>query len=220
MQQWGSWEWGNNRMQKKCLIFHKQRNHRMHTTNNVPQSRCRAFLIYGELSEMGRWSKRRWRHAEGLHFSLFSPHKQEKAVSVCHNTHTQTHSHTHTAQRRKHTHKCRHVQPPPFTCTLHTAAIISTTDAWKHAHAYIPPCFFQTHSHSPLQPTAKLTWSHPPPTQAQIQLTKNYSTTNSPFTHFSTHTHTHRKGNHQGLTGPNWELPVMKFLMCFIVCSK
>ncbi|KAM7375925.1 hypothetical protein PAMP_005686 [Pampus punctatissimus] len=27
---------------------------------------------------MGRWSKRRWRHAEGLHFSLFSPHKQEK----------------------------------------------------------------------------------------------------------------------------------------------
>lgn len=65
----------------------------MHTTNNVPQSRCRAFLIYGELSEMGRWSKRRWRHAEGLHFSLFSPHKQEEPVSVCHNTH-KTHSHT------------------------------------------------------------------------------------------------------------------------------
>lgn len=104
MQQWGSWEWGNNRMQKKCLIFHKQRNHRMHTTNNVPQSRCRAFLIYGELSEMGRWSKRRWRHAEGLHFSLFSPHKQEKAVSVCHNTHTHKHTPTHTHRSKTQAH--------------------------------------------------------------------------------------------------------------------
>lgn len=26
----------------------------MHTTNNVPQSRCRAFLIYGEVSENGQ----------------------------------------------------------------------------------------------------------------------------------------------------------------------
>lgn len=109
----------------------------MHTTNNVPQSRCRTFLIYGELSEMGRWSKRRWRHAEGLHFSLFSPHKQEKAVSVCHNTHK--HTPTHTAQRRERTHKRRHAQPPLFTCTLHTAAIISTTDAWTRAHAFQPP---------------------------------------------------------------------------------
>lgn len=61
----------------------------MHTTNNVPQSRCRAFLIYVEPSEMGRWSKRRWRHAVGLHFSLFSPHKQAMAPAC--SRHTPTH---------------------------------------------------------------------------------------------------------------------------------
>lgn len=146
MQQWGSWEWGNNRMQKKCLIFHKQRNHRMHTTNNVPQSRCRAFLIYGELSEMGRWMQEEVEACWGTPlFSLLTSQTREGCERVPQHTHTNTLPHTHPAQRRKHTHKCRHVQPPPFTCTLHTAAIISTTDAWKHAHAYIPPCFFFKH---------------------------------------------------------------------------
>lgn len=75
----------------------------MHTTNNVPQSRCRAFLIYGEPSKMGRWSKRRWRHAEGLDFSFFSPHKQEKPVSVCHG------AHKHTTQRHQRTHHPHHL---------------------------------------------------------------------------------------------------------------
>lgn len=120
----------------------------MHTTNNVPQSRCRAFLIYGELSEMGRWSKRRWRHAVGLHFSLFSPHKQEKPVSVCHNT--PQHSPTHTAQRHKHMHKCST-----------TPTIYMHTSHFHHRHTLIPT--FSTGSHSPLQLKTKHTWIHPPP---------------------------------------------------------
>lgn len=63
----------------------------MHTINNVPQSRCRAFLIYGELSKMGRWSKRRWRHAKGL-FSLLT--SQTTEACECATQHAQTHSHT------------------------------------------------------------------------------------------------------------------------------
>lgn len=120
----------------------------MHTTNNVPQSRCRVFLIYGELNEMGRWSKRRWRHAaEGLHFSLFSPHKQEKPVSVCHNTHKHTTTHCSKTQALAHMyhplHLHAHFPLPPQT------------------HTPIPP--FSTRSHSPLQLTTKHTWVAPPP---------------------------------------------------------
>lgn len=167
MQQWGSWEWGNNRMQKKCLIFHKQRNHRMHTTNNVPQSRCRAFLIYGELSEMGRWSKRRWRHAEGLHFSLFSPHKQEKAVSVCHNTHTETHSHTHTPLKdastrtnadmfNPHRSHARFTPPPSFPRQMreNTHTLIYPPVFFKHIPTL--PCNPQQNSHGSILHPHKL----------------------------------------------------------------
>lgn len=110
----------------------------MHTTNNVPQSRCRAFLIYGELSEMGRWSKRRWRHAEGLHFSLFSPHKQEEPVSVCHNTH-KTHSHT----LLKDTSACTNMYHPH---RLHQ---------WHHFHrTHWFPAFPTLRPSPPFSPTA------------------------------------------------------------------
>lgn len=102
----------------------------MHTTNNVPQSRCRAFLIYGELSEMGRWSKRRWRHAEGLHFSLFSPHKQEKPVSLCHNTHK--HTPTHRSKTRAHAQTQTCTTPTIYTHTCATNGITSTTDTHTH----------------------------------------------------------------------------------------
>lgn len=97
------WSMGDNQMQKKCLNFHKQRNHQMHTTNNVPQSRCRAFLIYGEPSKMGRWSKRRWRHAEGL-FSLLTSQTREACESV-RNTHKNTLPHS--TQRHNYMHKCK-----------------------------------------------------------------------------------------------------------------
>lgn len=133
----------------------------MHTTNNVPQSRCRVFLIYGELSEMGRWSKRRWRHAEGLHFSLFSPHKQEKPVSVCHNT--QTHSHT----PLKDTSTCTHADMyhPHY---LH-ADFATTTITSTQTHTHLSPAF-STQISSPLQPTTKHTWRHPPPTHTQPKI--------------------------------------------------
>ena len=139
----------------------------MHTTNNVPQSRCRAFLIYGELSEMGRWSKRRWRHAEGLHFfflSLLTSQTREACERVP--QHTETHSHT-PAQRHERMHGRRHVPPPPFTHThthTHTSPLLPSllphTD--KHTHLSPPPFFFQhnptlpcipqqnTHGHIPL----------------------------------------------------------------------
>lgn len=97
---------------EKCLIFHKHKNRRMHTTNNVPQSRCRVFLIYVEPSEMGRWSERRWRHAVGLHFSLFSPHKQAM-VPAC-SRHTPTHcSMTQTDTRMR-----GRTTPTPHVCLL------------------------------------------------------------------------------------------------------
>lgn len=152
----------------------------MHTTNNVPQSRCRVFLIYGELSEMGRWSKRRWRHAEGLHFSLFSPHKQEKPVSVCHNT--QTHSHTWLKDTSACMHKHRRVPPPPFTRSLrHRRHHFHHTQTHELAHTYPPllrhnptlPCNPQqnTHGHIPLPR------KH---THTQAYTTKNYPTTIGP----------------------------------------
>ena len=170
----------------------------MHTTNNVPQSRCRAFLIYGELSEMGRWSKRRWRHAEGLHFSLFSPHKQERPVSVCHNTHTSTLPHT--AQRHEHMHK--RVPPPPFK---HTHTLPPTPSLPPRTH-WSPP--FPTQTPSLLQPRAKLTRIYPPLcTHALTQYTtRNYHTTIRLT-----------QANPQGLSGPDWEPSensVMNRLMC------
>lgn len=139
----------------------------MHTTNNVPQSRCRAFLIYGELSEMGRWSKRRWRHAEGLHFSLFSPHKQEKPVSLCHNTHK--HTPTHRSKTRAHAQTQTCTTPTIYTHTCATNGITSTTRTHTHTHTPIPP--FPTQTPPLLQPTTKHTWIHPPtpsPTHARI----------------------------------------------------
>lgn len=104
----------------------------MHTTNNVPLSRCRAFLIYGELSEMGRWSKRRWRHAEGLHFSLFSPHKQEKPVSVCHSTHK--HTPTHCSKTRAHAQTQTCTTPTIYTHTSHRCLPHANTQS------HTPPC--------------------------------------------------------------------------------
>lgn len=93
----------------------------MHTTNNVPQSRCTAFLIYGGVSEMGRWSERRWRHAEGLHVSLFSPHKQAVARTRC--RHTPTHrSLTQTDAGTHHPHRAR----PPAATVLMPHTGIST----------------------------------------------------------------------------------------------
>lgn len=109
----------------------------MHTTNNVPQSRCRVFLIYGELSKMGRWSKRRWRHAEGLHFSLFSPHKQEKPVSMCHNTHKHTPTHR---QQTQHSETQAHAQM--HTCT--TPTIYMHTSHFHHRRTHTYPSFFNT----------------------------------------------------------------------------
>lgn len=101
---------------EKCLIFHKHKNRRMHTTNNVPQSRCRAFLIYGELSETGRWSERRWRHAEGLHFSLFSPHKRdcERAPRQT----TDTHLHTYRSKTQTDAGTRARATPSVRTCLL------------------------------------------------------------------------------------------------------
>ena len=134
----------------------------MHTTNNVPQSRCRAFLIYGEPSEMGRWSKRRWRHAEGLNFSLFSPHKQGKPVSVCHNTHKHTPTHSSKTQA--------HAQMQ--TCT--TPTIYGHTSHEHHPFPRQTYNYTQTRTQafstqSPSFPTTKLKLIHPPPTQTLIQ---------------------------------------------------
>lgn len=140
----------------------------MHTTNNVPQSRCRAFLIYGELSEMGRWSKRRWRHAEGLHFSLFSPHKQEKPVSLCHNTHK--HTPTHRSKTRAHAQTQTCTTPTIYTHTCATNGITSTThthrfplfqhkpplscNPQRNTHGYTahPPTPSPTHARTHIQP--------------------------------------------------------------------
>lgn len=158
----------------------------MHTTNNVPQSRCRAFLIYGELSEMGRWSKRRWRHAEGLHFSLFSPHKQEEPVSVRHNTH-KTHSHT----LLKDTSACTNMYHPH---RLHQ---------WHHFHrTHWFPVFptLRPPPPSPLQPTTKHT--HPPLSSSNRHACtqpKNYLLTTT-----ISLSRTHTQGqNPQGSTGPD-----------------
>lgn len=134
-------------------------------------------------------------------FSLLTSQTREGCERVPQHTHTQTHSHTHTPLKdastrtnadmfNPHRSHARFTPPPSFPRQMR-----------ENTHTLIyPPCFFQTHSHSPLQPTAKLTWIHPPPTQAQIQLTKNYSTTNSPFPHFSTHTHIQKRKS----SGFNW----------------
>ena len=175
----------------------------MHTTNNVPQSRCRAFLIYGELSEMGRWSKRRWRHAEGLHFfflSLLTSQTREACERVP--QHTQTHSHT-PAQRHERMHGRRHVPPPPFTHThthTHThfpaAAIASATHKQTPTLIPPPPLFFSTQSHSPLHPTTKHTWAHPPPIHTH---TRKYNQKNYP----TTTTSSPSQANPWGSTGPD-----------------
>lgn len=158
---------------KNCLIFHKQRNHRMHTTNNVPQSRCRAFLIYGELSEMGRWSKRRWRHAEGLHFSLFSPHKQEKPVSVCHNTHKHTPTQalkdtsTCTNADMYHPHHLHAHFPPPPSRPPHT----------EHTHS---SPLFQHNPTLPCNPQQNTHGCIPPPTHTLMHTQSKMSPPPSP----------------------------------------
>lgn len=159
----------------------------MHTTNNVPQSRCRAFLIYGELSEMGRWSKRRWRHAEGLHFSLFSPHKQEKPVSVCHNT--LKHTPTHCLKTRAHTQTQTCTTPTIYTHTLPLMASLP-----PHANTHTIPPFSNTIRLSPA--TTKHTWIRPPPTHAHI-FNQKLPHNQQPLTD------RHTQANPQGLTGPD-----------------
>ncbi len=155
----------------------------MHTTNNVPQSRCRAFLIYGELSEMGRWSKRRWRHAEGLHSSLFSPHKQEKPVSVCHNTHKHTPTQRSKTRAHAQTQTCTtptiytHTLPPPLSLPLH---------AHTHTHTHAYPSFSNT---IPLFPTTH-NKTHMDTSPSYTCTTKNYPTISPSQTHTLTHSHT------------------------------
>lgn len=153
----------------------------MHTTNNVPQSRCRAFLIYGEPSEMGRWSKRRWRHAEGLHFSLFSPHKQEEPVSVCHSAH-KTHSHT----LLKDTSACTNMHHPH---RLHQ---------WHHFHRThwfpVSPTLRPPH---PVSPTA-----HNPPPNRHARTQPKKKIISSPPSAAASRARTQGQ-NPQGSTGPD-----------------
>lgn len=139
----------------------------MPTTNNVPQSRCRAFLIYGELSEMGRWSKRRWRHAEGLRFPLFSPHKQEKPVSVCHNSH----KHTPTQRSKTQAHAQTQASTTP-TLYMHTSNFQHNStlpcSPKQVMHGYIPHLDTHTPTH------AFITKNDPPAiTPSQTHTTKS-----------------------------------------------
>lgn len=129
-------------MQKKCLKFHKQRNHQMHTTNNVPQSRCRAFLIYGEPCKMGRWSKRRWRLAEGL-FSLLT--SQTREACECVPQHTQTHSHM--------------TLKDTITCT--NARYVPPNILWRASHFCYPFCDRRINTHT------VILWNTLPPCNPQ-----------------------------------------------------
>lgn len=152
----------------------------MHTTNNVPQSRCRAFLIYGEPCKMGRWSKRRWRHAEGL-FSLLT--SQTREACVCVPQDTQTHSHM--------------TLKDTITCT--NASYVPPDIYWRASHCCHPFCDRRgyTLERTPsLQPTTKLRLIHPPPTHT-LKLLKIIPTP-SGF-----HKHTHVQTNPWGSTGPS-----------------
>lgn len=145
----------------------------MHTTNNVPQSRCRVFLIYGELSEMGRWSKRRWRHAEGLHFSLFSPHKQEKPVSVCHSAH----KHTPTQRSKTQAHAQMQTCTTPTICTHTSHCSHHFHHSQTHKHTYTTPLLFSnTIPLSLTTPIQRHIYMPPPLTLTHAHTTKNHLT--------------------------------------------
>jgi len=125
-----------------------------------PKADVERFFIYGELSEMGRWSKRRWRHAEGIDFSLFSPHKQEKPVSVCHSSHKHTpthrsktqahagmyiphHIYMHTSHRLHHFHHTQNTQSHtdhPFSNTIPVSHV-------THNKTCMDNSLSQTHTH-------------------------------------------------------------------------
>ena len=141
-------------------------------------------------------------------FSLFSPHKQEKPVSVCHNTHKHTPTHP-----LKDTSACtvadmyhpHHLHTHTHTHTHFPAAAIASA-THRQTHPLIPPpLFFSTQSHSPLHPTTKHTWAHPPPIHTRKYNQKNYPTTT---------TSSPSQANPWGSTGPDWERSVMNCLVC------